>query len=189
MPSPLAHLTAGYVVYEVYRRKRPHQDKKRIGPVSLLLIIVSILSLLPDVDSAAGILTGDFGRYHNNLTHSLLVGVGVSLAISSLISIKDRANFTAWFIISLISYNLHIVLDFFTYGRGVMAFWPLSSERFLSPVTLFYGLHWSDGWLSIRHLLTLVTEVGFVALVGIVVFLHHKRKGRIPTRSLREMNQ
>ena len=70
-------------------------------------------------------------------------------------------------------------MDFFTIGRGVMVFWPLSLERFASPVPLFYGLHWSDGYLSERHLITLVTELGFLFLLGIVMHFWPEKKGRV----------
>jgi hypothetical protein len=44
-----------------------------------------------------------------------------------------------------------------------MALWPLTGGRFQAPVFLFYGLHWSQGWLSVRHLWTLATELAFAA--------------------------
>jgi hypothetical protein len=49
-------------------------------------------------------------------------------------------------------------MDYFTWSRGVMAFWPLMPDRFSAPVVLFYGFHWSQGWVSPRHLWTLLTE-------------------------------
>jgi inner membrane protein len=131
----------------------------------------------------------DLGRYHNIWTHSLIVGLGVALAIGSLVWLVRHSGFSRWFILTLLCYELHIIMDYFTVGRGVSAFWPLSFERFVSPVPVFYGLHWSDGWSSMRHLLTLVTEVGFVALLGVVVYLHRNRKGRIKGRSLHEINR
>jgi inner membrane protein len=139
------------------------------------MMIIS-LSILPDLDSVAGILMGDFGRYHNNWTHSLIVGLGVALVVGSLVWLVRHSGFARWFILALLYYELHIIMDYFTVGRGVKVFWPFSPERFASPVPMFYGLHWSDGWLSMRHLLTLVTEVGFVVLLGIIVHLTLNKK-------------
>ncbi|UCG22690.1 MAG: metal-dependent hydrolase, partial [Chloroflexota bacterium] len=158
MPSPLAHLTAGYVVYEVYRHKRPEHDKVRFGPVPALLIMVVILSLLPDIDSVVGVLTGDFGRFHNNLTHSLFVGFVVALVFGILASWKERSSFWPLLVVALFCYELHVMMDALTVGRGVMALWPFSSVRILSPLPLFYGLHWSDGLRSWSHMVTLLTE-------------------------------
>ena len=46
-----------------------------------------------------------------------------------------------------------------------MLFWPLTDSRYLPPLLLFYGLHWSDGLFSVNHVITLVTEVALILLV------------------------
>ena len=189
MPSPIAHTAIGYIVFKLYQRGFSRKGQRWIKSVLLPLVVIISLSILPDFDSVAGFLMGDLGRYHNNWTHSLIVGLGVALVIGSLVWLVLHSGFSRWFILALLCYELHIMMDYFTVGRGVKAFWPVSLERFVSPVPLFYGLHWSDGWLTMRHLFTLVTEVGFVALVGIAVYLHRNRKGRILARSLREINR
>lgn len=135
--------------------------KSRAG----LLALVIGLSLLPDVDSVLGLITGDFGRYHNNLTHSLFLGLFIAGIIGVIAAITRRYRFADGFLLTLAGYSLHVVMDFFTYGRGVMALWPLSSERFASPIPIFYGLHWSQGVVSPRHLVTVATEMVFVLLV------------------------
>jgi inner membrane protein len=161
MPSPLAHLTMGYILYRVYRPYLPQQGAEQFGPLPRLLLVTMGFSMLPDLDSVVGILTSDFGRFHNNLTHSLIIGLGVALGVGCLALWKRQSQFGHWFLIALLCYELHIIMDFFTIGRGVMAFWPLSSDRFLSPAAIFYGLHWSEGIYSIRHLWTLFTELAF----------------------------
>ncbi|NIV75262.1 MAG: hypothetical protein GWN37_10615, partial [Gammaproteobacteria bacterium] len=45
------------------------------------------------------------------------------------------------FLLTLVCYELHVLLDYLTVGRGVMLLWPLSAERFAPPIYLFYGLH------------------------------------------------
>jgi hypothetical protein len=88
---------------------------------------------------------------------------------------RKRSGFVYWFGLVLLCYQLHIVLDFFTVGRGVMLFWPLSVVRFSSPIKLFYGLHWSEGFISIQHIWTLLNELGFtVLLVWAVHYLERK---------------
>ncbi len=73
-------------------------------------------------------------------------------------------------------------MDAFTIGRGVMILWPFSIDRYASPVSLFYGVHWSDGWVSVRHLWTMVTELALLAAAGLFIHLGAYRKvGRSPT--------
>jgi membrane-bound metal-dependent hydrolase YbcI (DUF457 family) len=121
-------------------------------------------SLLPDLDSVAGVFAGDFGRYHNNLTHSLFVGPVAALLFGTAMQVAYKRGFGFWFCVALAAYELHVLMDWTTIGRGVMAWWPLTDTRFRAPISLFYGLHWSQGWLSVRHLWTLVTELAFAAV-------------------------
>jgi inner membrane protein len=175
MPSPLAHAAMGYAIYRLYH---PHLSQKYADPQRLeprLLLTTVGLSLLPDSDSALGILMGDFGRYHNNATHSLVVGLAVALAIGGIVWLTKHAKFVTWFTLTLICYELHVLMDYFTVGRGVMLFWPFSSLRYSSSLKLFYGLHWSDGLFSQQHLWTLVTELAFVVCIVGLVRLFPKR--------------
>lgn len=164
MPSPIAHLAAGYIIYRMAQQRElqpPVQTPEgRLG----LLLLAGSFSLLPDVDSAIGLLLQDFGRYHNNATHSLLVGATIAFSCAALMKWRTK-QFGFWFAFFLACYSLHILMDAATWGRGVMALWPLSEQRFLSPVLLFYGLHWSEGLLSASHLITIATELIFAAVI------------------------
>jgi membrane-bound metal-dependent hydrolase YbcI (DUF457 family) len=172
MPSPIMHITMGYVVY---KNVEPDSSKSRFGKlrgVPILLLISIVASMFPDLDSIFGVLTGDFGRYHNNATHSLFVGLLVSILFAGGISVLFKTlTFRTVFLVTLLSYLAHIVFDYFTISRGVMALWPLSQERFVSPFSLFYGFHWSDGFFSIRHLWTFLTES--VQALILVLMVNH----------------
>jgi len=176
MPSPIAHTTAGYVVYRLSRARRPEESLGQVGPFPRLLILTVGLSLLPDIDSIAGLLLGDFGRYHNGPSHSLFVGLAAALLVGGIAWRARRAGFFHWFGIALVCYHLHIIFDFFTIGRGVLLFWPLTSDRFQSPVKLFYGLRWSDGLISLSHVWTLLSELGFALLVVLGMHLLERKK-------------
>jgi len=178
MPSPIAHTTTGYIIHKIYQAQRPEQSWWRLGPLPVLLIVTAGLSLLPDIDSVAGFLLGDFGRYHNSGSHSLFVGLAVALAIGGLVWWIKRSGFVDWFVLAVLCYQFHIVLDFFTVGRGVMLFWPVSPARFESPVKLFYGLHWSDGVVSVNHIWTLLSELGFAALAVLTMHFLGRRMTR-----------
>jgi membrane-bound metal-dependent hydrolase YbcI (DUF457 family) len=112
----------------------------------------------------------DLGRFHNGWTHSLIAGLGVSVIVASLAWTKGRAAAEKWFFITLLCYGLHVMMDYLTVGRGVLALWPLSLERYAFPIKLFYGLHWSDGWLSVQHVWTVITELGFVVALGTIAY-------------------
>jgi membrane-bound metal-dependent hydrolase YbcI (DUF457 family) len=187
MPSPIAHTAAGYVIYYLSRSRTPETKLKGIGPLPLSLIVTTGFSLLPDIDSGFGLLTGNFGRFHNNATHSFFVGLAVALVFGLLMRWKTRSGFGFWFWLALLGYEGHVLMDSATIGRGVMAFWPLTAERFMFPVIVFYGLHWSDGWLSSRHLWTALTESTFAT---VVVFIVHMIVRKMETNgSLRYANR
>jgi inner membrane protein len=168
MPSPLAHLAVGYVIHKAYQ---PPSGPRLMERVPLSLVGALGLAMLPDIDSVVGIVMGDLGRYHNGWTHSLAAALGVSAIAGSVALCGGRVAARRWFVLALLCYGSHVMMDFLTIGRGVMALWPLSTERYASPIRLFYGLHWSQGWLSVRHLWTLLTELGFVAVLGATVSL------------------
>ena len=185
MPSPIAHTTMGYVIHKIYWGRGPGQTQRRFSPLPGLLVLAAGLSLLPDVDSIAGLLLRDFGRYHNNGSHSLLIGLAVALVIGALAWWRKQSGFVYWFGLVLLCYQFHIILDFLTVGRGVMLFWPLSAARFESPVKLFYGLHWSDGIVSVNHIWTLLNELGFVVLA--VLAMHFLEKKMVDFNSARHI--
>jgi glycosyltransferase involved in cell wall biosynthesis len=168
MPSPISHTAVGYVIYKIF--KKPGVDTRQNPAIHAhLFLIITALSMLPDLDAIPGILVGNLRRFHNNESHSFFVGIGIALLGALLIKWRTGEKFKYWFLLIFSAYGFHIVMDYFTYGRGVMAFWPLSSERYLSPVVLFYGLRWSEGIFSIKHLWTVLSEGLFVLFIFLAV--------------------
>jgi len=176
LPSPLAHTTAGYAVYRLLRRRRS-DGEPQVWRLPLILLVTLVFSILPDFDAVAGILAGDIGRYHNQGTHSLVVGLLVALLFAVLLARGRMHAFKAWFPPLLLSYELHVLMDVVTLGeRGVMLLWPLSSARFDVPFTLFYGVRWSEGIFAWQHLVTLATEAVFALLVIGGLYLLERRQ-------------
>ncbi len=174
MPSPIAHAAVGALISKAWPPgKRP---PRRIGGVLPVTLVACVgLSLLPDLDAAVGIALGNLGRYHNNLAGSPAFGLGVALVAGSGARLVSAPAAPRAFLLTLVCYELHVLLDYLTVGRGVMLLWPLSAERFAPPIYLFYGLHWSDGLVSARHLVTVVTELAFVAVIFAGVRWHTSR--------------
>jgi len=171
MPSPIAHAAMGYLLYEAYRPIMPEEASRYVGPIPRLLIGTVGLSMLADLDFLPGILLGDLSRFHNSFTNSAIFCLAVALAVGAAAWLGPRSGFKRWFTLALFSYGLHVLMDYFTIGRGVMLAWPFLLDRFDPPVKLFYGFHRSEGLLSAKHLLTLVTELAFVSLIGLIVIL------------------
>jgi len=136
MPSPIAHLAAGYAIYRHYRKKFP-QNQSRSGRFPVQMVMVVGLSMLPDLDVIPALIFRDMRAYHNNVLHSLLIGIPIALLIAGIFHRTYRSSFWLWFVICLISYDLHVIMDALTAERGVMMFWPLTQDRLVSPIKLF----------------------------------------------------
>jgi membrane-bound metal-dependent hydrolase YbcI (DUF457 family) len=180
MPSPIAHLGVGYAIYRYYKKRLP-EARVQIWKLPLQLIVLAGLSLLPDLDVIPAILFKDMHRFHNNFSHSVFIAIPVSFLVAGIFHRTYRSNFWLWFLICMISYDLHIIMDALTAERGVMMFWPLTDARFASPIKIFYGLQWGLGWFSPWHLWTIFTETLFVIIVIGAVNYFEKRRNKINT--------
>jgi hypothetical protein len=175
MPSPFAHLTAGYLIYRTSNQNPPLNLGRRWF-LPFQLVVLAGLSVLPDIDTLPGLIYGDMHGFHNNTTHSLVTGLIVALVFSVLLSKLFKTSFSSWFPPALASYELHVLMDFFTSERGVKLFWPLYPERVVAPVKLFVGFQWGLGLFNIAHLWTLFTEVIF--FLGLLLLLSLLQKSR-----------
>jgi membrane-bound metal-dependent hydrolase YbcI (DUF457 family) len=168
MPSPIAHLGMGYAIYRYYKAILP-EDQTYSWKFPFRMIMLSGLSMLPDLDVIPAIIFSDMKAYHNNVSHSLLFAIPVALLMAGIFHRTYQSSFWLWFLVCFISYDLHVVLDLLTVGRGVMLFWPLSQNRIVPPIRIFYGLQWGLGWFNIRHLWTIFSESVFVLVLMLVV--------------------
>jgi membrane-bound metal-dependent hydrolase YbcI (DUF457 family) len=175
MPSPIAHLGVGYAIYRYYKHQLP-QDQRHLWKFPLQIVMVAGLSMLPDLDVIPAIIFRDMKTYHNSFSNSLFVAVPIAILIAGVFHRIYRSNFWMWFLICLLSYDFHIIMDALTAERGVMIFWPLSQSRFVSPIRIFYGLKWGLGWFRIWHLWTAFTESVFVLVLMVVVSYFNNRK-------------
>jgi membrane-bound metal-dependent hydrolase YbcI (DUF457 family) len=182
MPSPIAHLGVGYAIYRHYKDRLP-QDKRKLWKIPLQLVLVTGLSMLPDLDIIPAIIFRDMQAYHNSYSHSLLVGIPVALLVAGIFQRMYRSNYWLWFMICLISYDLHVILDAFAADRGVMMFYPLTEARFAAPVKIFFGLQWGLGWFSPWHLWTIFTESVFVGIVLVAMNYFEKRRSQVQERN------
>jgi membrane-bound metal-dependent hydrolase YbcI (DUF457 family) len=171
MPSPISHIAAGIIIYRSLPAEQRQKFPGRMFRFPFLALIILGVSLLPDMDALLGILTGDMGSYHNQGSHSLFTGLIVAIVLGLILRWWFKGKYLFWVGLLFASYTAHLFLDMLTNGRGIMLLWPFSTERFLSPVLLFYGLRWSHGLWSITHMWTVISEVVFW---GVVFGLAHR---------------
>jgi inner membrane protein len=165
MPSPFAHVATGYLIYKIAKDKLPGDTTRKWFMLPVHLLVFMGLSVLPDIDTLPGLIFGDMHGFHNNYTHSLISGLVIALVAAAVLSNLFKTTFLSWFPAALASYELHIIMDFFTSGRGVKLFWPLYPERIIAPVKLFVGFQWGLGILSPWHLWTFFTEAIFFLIL------------------------
>ena len=175
MPSPLTHLLTGYAIYRVASRAAPPDAASDTGRRAV--VAAAAISLLPDVDTLPGLLHGDPLAHHRSFVHSPLLGLAAALAFAAALHVWRRWSFTRWLVISLVAFELHVLMDFLSVGRGVPWLWPLSHDRFQAPLKLFYGVRWWEGLLSWSHLWTLVNEVAFLGVLFAGIRMWERLRG------------
>jgi membrane-bound metal-dependent hydrolase YbcI (DUF457 family) len=126
MPFPIGHTMIGLTIYDLSGRRSGFPDWKAI-------LFVSVLSNLPDLDIAAGLLIhGNGCAFHRGPTHSLafalLAGVLAANAWRLWSSIP-RMNWISGFLMIF----SHVMGDFLLTKSPVSLFWPLD-------------VHWTAGF-------------------------------------------
>ena len=161
MPSPLAHLAAGYAIYAILL-----PAAERPGPRALAL--VGAAAIAPDLDIPLGMALGDPVGWHHGPSHSLL-GAGLTgLALAA--AARGRAARAA----AVLACLLHPALDWSTGDPaeaarfGVPLLWPLSDAKYIASHTLFGAYHIDrEGFLlnllAPDALAVWGREIGFVA--------------------------
>ncbi len=196
MPSPLAHSS---LLLAAVPPLRDHFDTLTPARRRLLLLWLACALLAPDLDLLLGLLTGHGLRpLHGGPTHSLVLApvFGLLWACAGRAITRDAWRYRNLALLAAAAYASHIVMDFFTPGRGVGLLWPLplgdqtwlnvNAHRFGSPIPLFVGVEHSN-WKDLgHHARTLATELAFATLMlGIGHVLRRKRpstpSGATPT--------
>ena len=161
MPSPIAHLYAGYYLYDISK-----SSFKSFSFGKKELTAMLFFSIMPDLDALCGIATGNMYACHNNISHSFFTGFTAALIVVGMLKVFFKIkDYKKWMGMFLGCYYLHIIMDFFTFGRGCMLFWPFISHRYKFPYPIFYGLQWSEKLASVKHLYTFFNELVFILVL------------------------
>jgi membrane-bound metal-dependent hydrolase YbcI (DUF457 family) len=177
VPSPIAHSFAAILLTRLFKiHKLDDRDRLR------LWFWCFFFSFAPDLDIIPGILWNDFSSFHNQWTHSIVWCLFFCLIASSCLHhlLKKPGLFTTLCIACSAS-GIHLLMDWATYGRGVMLFWPFSQERYIMQPSVFVGVRWSEGFFSRSHLMTLLNEFLVIATVCAAWALLTRRSWRKST--------
>lgn len=189
MASPIAHTLAGLGLFHVVHG---HQPKELGRPRWKALAPFLLLPHLPDVDFLISYLLYQNARFlHGEITHTPLFAILAALLIMPFRLFGSRLR---TFILAAILIASHAFIDMSSGqpfigspGIGVMLFYPLSTQRFSLPITLFYGIRHQtlQGLLSIHNLFAVLLDTLYVILYIITykIFtvrpyaLYKRRKG------------
>jgi hypothetical protein len=139
---------------------------------------VVFATVAADLDIPIGFAAGMNGfAAHGGASHSLLVVMIFATIFALWAKLLAPLHLGVAWLVGAMAYGSHVVLDALNHGRGVMLLWPLSTERYASPIRVFYGVRHSDLSAWSHHLVTLGTELLFVLVVLLIAFsMSHFRR-------------
>lgn len=183
MATPIGHALAGYAVYKFASLKDEGRKNRRV-----LLGLALSMAIAPDLDFVPGIAIGQPALYHQLVSHSIGIGLAVSVVTAGLLSYASK-SFITIFNLCFVSYLSHLAIDFFApdgrppYGQPLL--WPISDEYFLSPVSLFLGVHhagsaeastleWLAGIFTLHNVQAIAMEVIAIGPLALVAKVYHR---------------
>jgi len=175
--TPVGHALAGLLLGSGFTLNRPLLGYGRD------LVLFVLLATAADLDFVPGILLGNPSAFHQGVSHSLglalLVGLGMGLWG------RRYGRPWRWALVGATLYMSHVVIDFLTVDTkeplGVMLWWPLSGERYQSPVSVFLNVRRESFCREVvmHDLVTLGRELLiFLPPAGLLLWLRARRRGR-----------
>jgi inner membrane protein len=172
LPSPVAHTASGFVFYLFFCQSYDTRIA-RLKKIVLIFLLVGLANL-PDLDFFPGFLIGEPNRYHHGISHSLITAILLSTfvywGVKNYFTELESKKLYALLLLTLSS---HTVLDYFVKDTvapyGVPLFWPLSSEYFISPFSLFMGVSRS-GESAITFIASLFSKYNLISIAGEIFY-------------------
>ncbi|MBA4156740.1 MAG: metal-dependent hydrolase [Gemmatimonadetes bacterium] len=132
MPLPPAHFLVGAGAAELVRGS----GQKRW----LVWLVGGSFAVLPDVDTALGILLGRTAEFHGVFTHTPLAVVVFALLVWLVAGLR-------WAGIAAAAYTSHLVVDLLENRTetSVQPLWPLSEATLRSVAHIFPSVPWRRG--------------------------------------------
>lgn len=172
MPSPIAHSVTGFVIFRLFSKDKQATLCGENGLYTSFIVI--FLSNVPDLDFIPQLLTGE--KYHHGLTHSITFTVLFAVVVGLIGRLFRKQIFKRLFFLTLIIYGSHLFLDFFTEGgKGIQLLWPFAESFFISPISVFPGAHHSKGLVDLSHLVFVIFELFYSAVLLVGLWIWKKR--------------
>jgi hypothetical protein len=184
MAFPIAHATAGYLVYRLDPRRA-----RRAWPRALAFMAIANV---PDVDYLVGFLIGRPGVFHRGISHTVLGALIFGGLAGTLMWWRRKDRWWPATLLCAAAYGSHLLVDAFTSdfrdAAGAQFFWPVSNAYYISPVTIFNGMFLDGGSRSgfIRSIMTwptvwlLAHEVLIAGVVVVVLRMLDVVQARVP---------
>jgi membrane-bound metal-dependent hydrolase YbcI (DUF457 family) len=140
VPSPIVHSATAVALTSLVYARTPPESARR----TLALGVAVVAANAPDLDFVPGILMGAPGRFHHGPSHSLVAAAIAGVA--ALAFAWPLARDTALRLAGLTALALasHVLLDMLSSWadaqHGVALLWPVSSDRYVFPFSLFLGI-------------------------------------------------
>jgi inner membrane protein len=131
------------------------------------------VAFAPDLDFIPQILTGV--RYHHGFSHSLIFALGFSIVTWIWSYFLARQLSRRLFLLTLMSYGSHLLLDFFTDGGpGIQLLWPFTEEYFRSLIAIFPSTHHSQPLIHLNHIIFVGFELSYSVILLGVIWKHQR---------------
>jgi membrane-bound metal-dependent hydrolase YbcI (DUF457 family) len=164
MPLPLGHTATGLAIHDLYAKSNNNV------PLWKILIYVTVLTNLPDIDVLIGLVAkGNGNFFHRGPTHSLLFALVVAIIASN--------SWRCWAKIPKIAPSLcfllvfsHVVADALLTTTQVSLWWPLELNVSVGH----------SGWREIIEsvLFGAFRDLGTIVVSGVVILLNRLIKHR-----------
>lgn len=185
MATPIGHALFGATIGSFVEPERIHSRTRNEA-----MLLAGLVATIPDFDVIPGLVVGQPILYHSGISHSLGFALLISLLIATICHIRNR-SFVGIFVLCLLAYSSHLMLDFFaTDGRapyGIPIAWPLIQDHFISPIPLLPGVRHASfssastqtfisGLLTVRNVKTVAIEVGMALVLFLLGTLFSNRR-------------
>ncbi len=173
MPTPIAHMAAGYLAYGMLRNNLVNSKKINLT----VMVFCFSLSIWPDFDFIPGIFINDINRFHHGITHSLLAAFLMSLlaaiAMMPILKTRNIKILKVWACFFIASAS-HPILDFFSKDQsipyGIPILWPFLDIYYMSSISLFYPVEKSGNNIE-SFLMSLINRNNLLAVLFECIFV------------------
>lgn len=179
MASPIGHTLCGFAIASNFPKQFSFKNW-------VYWITVLIFTNLPDFDYLFGFIAGNPNEYHRLWTHSLGFMFLSGLFVFFLQRVMQGKWGIKWPLLAMALVFSHLVVDYLgvdTRGDvGIPVFWPLISENFISPISIFRDIHKSNSsgnfiqsLFSVYNLWTIIQEILILGTVLVLILFIQKK--------------